>query len=73
LCARLNLNDGSHEVALFAPKLEQAAAVGLGYGVAREAHVKENATIFEEGGGGMGCKVVFEDFCEFGSGWSVYC
>jgi hypothetical protein len=47
--------------------------VGLGYGVAREAHVKENATIFEEGGGGMGCKVVFEDFCEFGSGWSVYC
>ena len=71
LRARLNLDDRSHEVALFAPKLKQAAAVGLGYGVVREAHVEQNATVFEKGGGGMGCEIVFEDFGEFGSGWRV--
>jgi hypothetical protein len=72
LCSRLNFDHRPHEVALFAPKLEEAAAVGFGYGVAREAHVKENATFFKKRGRGMGDEVIFEEFGEFGSGWCVY-
>ena len=69
----LNFNNGAHEVSFFAPELEQAAAVGLGYGVAREAHVEEDAAVFEQGCCGMCGEVVFEDFSELGSGWCVGC
>ena len=73
LSAWLNFDDGADEVAFFAPKLEQAAAVGFGDGVAREAHVEEDAAVFEQSSGGVGGEIFFEDFGEFGSGWCVDC
>ena len=56
LRALLHVDDGAHEVALVAPELEQAAAVRLGDGVARGAHVEEDAAVFKE----RGCGVIGE-------------
>ena len=51
--ARLGANDGANQVAFFAPELEKATAVGFGNGVMGGAHVKKNAAVFEQGGGGV--------------------
>ena len=64
--ALLGFNDGADEVALFAPELEEAAAMLLGDGVACRAHVKEDAAIFEECGGGVVGEILFNDFGELG-------
>ena len=64
----MNLDDCTDEVALFTPKLEETAPVGLDYGVARKSHVEEDAAIFKESRGGMGGEIFFEDFGEFGGG-----
>jgi hypothetical protein len=69
--AWLNFDDGSDDVALFTPQLEETTAVRLGYGVTCEAHVEEDAAVFEQRCGGVRGKVFFEDLGEFGSGKRV--
>ena len=61
LRALLHIDDGAHQVALFAPKLEQAAAVRLGDRVARGAHVEEDAAVFKQGGCGVIGEIGFDD------------
>ncbi len=55
-----NLNYGADQVALFAPQLEQAAAVRLAHGVARRAHVEEHTAVLKHSGGGVLSKVVVD-------------
>ena len=62
LRALLHFDHGAHQVALFAPELQQAAAVRLGDGVAREAHVEENAAVFKQSRGGMIGEIVLRGF-----------
>ena len=61
LRALLHIDNGAHQVALVAPELQQAAAVRLGDGVARGAHVEENAAVFKQGRRGVIGKIVFDD------------
>ena len=61
LRAWLHSDDSAHEVALLAPKLEQAAAMGLGDGVARGAHVEEHAAIFKHSRAGVRGQIRFDD------------
>ncbi len=61
LRALLHIDDGAHQVALVAPELEQAAAVRLGDGVARGAHVEEDAAVFKQRGGGVVGEIGFDD------------
>ena len=58
--ALLHLDDGAHQVALVAPELQQAAAVRLGDGVARGAHVEEHAAIFKQRRCGVVGQIVFD-------------
>jgi len=58
--APLHIEDGADEVAFLAPQLEEAAAVGVGDGVAGGAHVEENATVFKDGGSGVVGDVLFD-------------
>ncbi len=61
LRAWFHLDDGAHQVALVAPKLEQAAAMGLGDGAARGAHVEEHAAVFKHRCGGVVGEIGFDD------------
>ncbi len=60
LRALLQIDDGAHQVALFAPELQQAAAVRFGYGVVRGAHVEEDAAIFKQRRGGVVGQIFFD-------------
>ena len=44
----LQAHNGAHQVALFAPKLEQAAPVRLAHGVARGTHIEEHAAVLKQ-------------------------
>ena len=58
----LNSDDGADQVALFAPQLKQAAAMGFGDGVAGSTHVEEDAAIFKQCGGWMVGQIFFDGF-----------
>jgi len=68
--ALLDLDDGADEVTLLAPELEEAAAMLLSDRVAGRAHIKEDAAILKEGGGGVVGEILFNGFGELGRGGS---
>ncbi len=61
LRALLHIDDGAHQVALFAPKLQQAAAVRLGNRVARRAHIEQHAPILKQRRRRMIREIRFDD------------
>ena len=71
LRALLHLNDRADKVAFFAPELQQAAAMLLGDRVAGGAHVKEDAAILKQCGGGMVGEILFDGLGQLGRGGSV--
>ena len=62
LGALLHIDHGAEQVALFAPELQNAAAVGFAHSVVGGAHIEENAAILEQRGGGVVCEVIFNAF-----------
>ena len=62
LGALLHIYDGAKQVALFAPELENAAAVRFAHSVMGGAHIEEDAAVFKQRGCGVVCEVFFKAF-----------
>ena len=60
LRALLHFDDGTHQVALLAPQLQQAAAMLLAHRVVGAAHVEEHAAILQHRGCGVVGEVGFD-------------
>jgi hypothetical protein len=60
--AVLNVDYGSNQIALFTPKLQKAAAMGLRDRVLRKAHVEQHPTLLKKSSGWMRREEIFEDF-----------